>query len=113
MRFSVLGLYLSMYVVYYFYLNSNVRIIIYLKVHRRLKKIFVLFCTPKNVKFSEKGPEIGFSCLFSKNANWLRLFHQTVLDENKGTLILLTVPFISKSSAQQSKFINFGKKAPK
>ena len=48
-----------------------------------------LFFTPKNVQFSEKGPEIGFSCLVSKNAKWLRLFHQTVLDENKGTLNLL------------------------
>ena len=77
------------------------------------KEDIFLFFYPKNVQFSEKGPEIGFSSLFSNNAKWLRLFHQTVLDENKGTLFLLTIHFISKSSAQKSKFLNFGKKALK
>ena len=86
---------------------------------------FVSYCAPSlracahimrfsvlGLQFSEKGPEIGFSSLFSKNAKWLRLFHQTVLDENKGTLILLTIHFISKSSVQKSKFLKFGKKSP-
>ena len=62
---------MSIYVGYYFYFNSNVKILIYLK---ETKEDILIFLTPKNIQFSEKGPEIGFCVYLKKMLNGSQLF---------------------------------------